>query len=121
MHTNRRATAATIFSRAAAALDHRTSCRHLVRAVDVHGEGFDVVQVDERDAVTAQAFGGPLRARHGAADPVPGSAQLVDEEVRGRPAADADERVIDDVLQRRAGDGLLHLVLGHRRLRSGGF
>src|SRR5690242_5037546 len=106
--------------RAASAFDHRSVRSRLVRAVDVDRQIVDRRQLDDGYAVAPEPLGGPDRARDRAPDAFARLRELVDEKVRGRAAADAEIRVLDDVPDRLAGDELLLFVLGHHFFRNGG-
>src|ERR1700682_6354957 len=106
--------------RAAAALDHRTVLGYFVGAVDVDGQRVDGGELEHGDAVTLQPFRGLDRAGNRAFDAMLYLRQLVDEVVGGRAAAHANVGVVDDVLDRLAGDQMFLLVLGHDFLRGGG-
>ena len=101
---------------AAAALDHRAVFGHFIGAVDVDRHVGDVVQLLDEDAMALEPLGRLHRARDGTFDPMLDFRELVDEEIRRRAGADADDLVIYDVFDRLAGDGLLQFVLGHRTL-----
>jgi hypothetical protein len=99
--------------RATATLDHGTALRHLVGAIDVNRDVGDVVQFVDVDAVALQPLGCLHGARDRALDPMLDLPELVDEVVRRRSGAHADEPVVDHVLDRLARHRLFLLVLRH--------
>src|SRR6185369_3280674 len=99
--------------RAAATLDHGAPLGHFVGAVHVDGNVVHTVEILDVDAVPMQPLGRLDRARHGTLDPMLDLRELVDEEVGGRPGADAHHRIVGDVPERLAGDRLLLYVLRH--------
>ncbi len=92
---------------------------NLVRAVDIDRELVDAVQIEQADAVPLQTPGGLLRARDGARDAILDLAQLVDEEIGGRAAADTDHGAVHHVPDRLARNRLFEIVLGHGRFGGG--
>ena len=106
--------------RAAAALDHREALGDLVGAVDVDRQLVHVVEVEDRMPCERSRCSGPLGARDRAAEAPLHARELVDEAVGGRPGPDADDRVLDEVGDRRAPRCRLQFVLGHglSRLRN---
>src|SRR3984893_3848384 len=106
--------------RAAAALDHRAVLGHLVGAVDVDGQHVDRGELEHGDAVSLQPLCRLDRACHRTLDAMLDLGQLVDEKVGRRAAAHTDIGIVDDILDRFAGDQMFLLVLGHAFLRAGG-
>ena len=85
----------------------------------IRGKVAGVVELLDADPVRLETLGGLDRARDGALDAPLDLRELVDEEVRGRAGTHADPRVVDDVLDRFAGDRLLEGILVHRRASRG--
>ena len=102
--------------RRAAALDHAALRIDLVGAVDVDVQALDLVGLQHREAVAAQALGGlaPARDRRGHA--LRHRSQRLDEVVHRGAGADAHDAAGAHVGDRGLPDQGLEFVLGHARI-----
>ncbi len=105
--------------RAAPALYHSEMLGDLVGPVHIDWQLVDAIEVVQPNAVALQPLSGSVRARHRAGDPAFDFRQLLDEEIGGGTGADADDSVVLHIFDRLARDGLLELVLSHRRFDGG--
>jgi len=92
---------------------------HGIRVVDLNSVNDLPVYIDGADEITEHLAmikgGGGALTREKIVAAV--ARQFVDEIVRGRAAADADDGVLDHVLDRRFGDCLFQFILGHGRIQ----
>src|SRR5690606_4332276 len=101
--------------RGATALDQALARVALVGAVDVQGKVPRLVEIDDLDAVFAQACAALFGAGNGPLDPVPDASQGVNEVGDRGTGPDADDRAVVDVF-----DGLFGgeaFGFGHGRCR----
>src|SRR5690606_21832731 len=109
--------------RAASALDHPQRAVDFVGAVDVDRDavagGDHLIEVEHDDADRAQALGAALGARYRARDAIAPSMQRFDEHLDRRAASDADDRAVDEFVERRPCRGALQFVLVHDGWKMG--
>jgi len=97
--------------RRATALDHEAMAIDLVGPVDVDGNIVDFIAVEHRNAQRAQTLGRGQRTGDGALDVQPDGRQRLNELVHRGAGPDTDDGAAHHVIERRAADLLLELIL----------
>ncbi len=95
MQTNRAAAAATIFSRVRAApppLDQITGPGGFIRAIDIHAQIIDVVQVQHRNSAVAQPLRRGVGTGNSGSNAVAVRNERFNEQIDGGTGADTDDR-----------------------------